>query len=109
VLYLAAVVLGGSGNKVGVMLGAFIVSYLPDRFTFLSGTTVHVFGVPLQLQKFLVFGLALIVLMIFRPQGLLGARLRLLARGRQAYQRLVGRPEQLSSDSALTSAEQEAV
>jgi branched-chain amino acid transport system permease protein len=46
--------------------------------------------------------------MIFRPQGLLGARLRLLARGREAYQRLVGRPEQLSSDSALTS-EQEAV
>jgi branched-chain amino acid transport system permease protein len=108
VLYLAAVVLGGSGNKVGVMLGAFIVSYIPDRFTFLSGTDVHVFGLTLHLQKFLVFGLALIVLMIFRPQGLLGARLRLLARGRQAYQRLVGRPEQLSSDSALTS-EQEAV
>jgi branched-chain amino acid transport system permease protein len=108
VLYLAAVVLGGSGNKVGVMLGAFIVSYVPDRFTFLSGTDIHVFGVALHLQKFLVFGLALIVLMIFRPQGLLGARLRLLARGREAYQRLVGRPEQLSSDSALTS-EQEAV
>ncbi|HYS34438.1 MAG TPA: branched-chain amino acid ABC transporter permease [Pseudonocardiaceae bacterium] len=108
VLYLAAVVLGGSGNKVGVMLGAFIVSYLPNRFTFLSGTTIHVFHLSLQLQKYLVFGLALIVLMIFRPQGLLGARLRLLARGREAYQRLVGRPEQLSSDSALTS-EQEAV
>jgi branched-chain amino acid transport system permease protein len=108
VLYLAAVVLGGSGNKVGVMLGAFIVSYIPDRFTFLSGTDIHVFHLTLHLQKFLVFGLALIVLMIFRPQGLLGARLRLLARGRQAYQRLVGRPEQLSSDSALTS-EQEAV
>jgi branched-chain amino acid transport system permease protein len=40
--------------------------------------------------------------MIFRPQGLLGARLRLLARGRDAYLRLVGRPEVLSSDSALT-------
>lgn len=91
VLYLAAVILGGSGNKVGVMLGAFIVSYIPDRFNNLGS------------QKYLVFGVALIVLMIFRPQGLLGARQRLLARGRQAYQRLVGRPEQLSSDSALTS------
>ena len=108
VLYLAAVVLGGSGNKVGVMLGAFIVSYLPNRFTFLSGTTVQIGKLALHLQQYLVFGLALIVLMIFRPQGLLGARLRLLANGRQAYQRLVGRPEQLSSDSALTS-EQEAV
>ena len=44
---------------------------------------------------------ALIVLMIFRPQGLLGARQRLLANGRTAYLKLVGRPEQISSDSAL--------
>jgi branched-chain amino acid transport system permease protein len=108
VLYLAAVVLGGSGNKVGVMLGAFLVSYIPDRFTFLSGSDLHIGHLTLHLQKFLVFGVALLVLMIFRPQGLLGARLRLLARGREAYQRLVGRPEQLSSDSALT-ADQEAV
>jgi branched-chain amino acid transport system permease protein len=90
VLYLCAVILGGSGNKVGVMIGAFIVSYIPDRFNFLGS------------QKYLVFGVALIVLMIFRPQGLLGARQRLLARGRTAYLRLVGKPEQLSSDSALT-------
>jgi branched-chain amino acid transport system permease protein len=89
VLYLAAVILGGSGNKVGVMLGAFIVSYIPDRFNGLGS------------QKYLVFGIALIVLMIFRPQGLLGARQRLLAKGRTAYLALIGRPEQLSSDSAL--------
>jgi branched-chain amino acid transport system permease protein len=89
VLYLAAVILGGSGNKVGVMIGAFIVAYIPLRFNGLGA------------QKYLVFGVALIILMIFRPQGILGARQRLLARGRQAYQRLIGRPEQLSSDSAL--------
>jgi branched-chain amino acid transport system permease protein len=89
VLYLAAVILGGSGNKVGVMIGAFLVAYIPFRFNGLGA------------QKYLVFGLALIILMIFRPQGILGARQRLLARGRQAYQRLIGRPEQLSSDSAL--------
>jgi branched-chain amino acid transport system permease protein len=89
VLYLAAVILGGSGNKVGVMLGAFVVAYLPLRFTFLGP------------RKYLVFGIALIVLMIFRPQGLLGARQRLLSRGREAYQKLVGRGEVLSSDSAL--------
>ena len=34
--------------------------------------------------------LALIVLMIFRPQGLLGMRQHLLANGRQAYQKLFG-------------------
>ncbi len=89
VLFLAAVVLGGSGNKVGVLLGGFVVSYLPDRFTALAD------------YKYLIFGVALIILMIFRPQGLLGARQRLLGYGRQAYQRLVGRPEQISSDSSM--------
>jgi branched-chain amino acid transport system permease protein len=90
ILFVAAVVLGGSGNKVGVLLGAVVISYLPDR---------------LQLApeyRFLMFGVALIVLMIFRPQGLLGARQRLLARGRQAYVRLVGRPEEVGTESALT-------
>jgi branched-chain amino acid transport system permease protein len=89
VLYLAAVILGGSGNKVGVMIGAFVVAYFPLRFNSLGA------------HRFFWFGLVLIILMIFRPQGILGARQRLLARGRQAYQRLIGRPEQLSSDSAL--------
>ncbi|GEL24752.1 high-affinity branched-chain amino acid ABC transporter (LivM) [Pseudonocardia sulfidoxydans NBRC 16205] len=89
VLFLAAVVLGGSGNKVGVVLGAFVVSYIPNRF------------VELAAYKYLIFGVALIILMMFRPQGLLGARQRLLAYGRQAYMRLVGRPEQVSADSSL--------
>jgi branched-chain amino acid transport system permease protein len=83
------VVLGGSGNKVGVILGAFIIVYIPDRFQVIAE------------YRFLIFGLAIIVLMIFRPQGLLGARQRLLTYGRQAYQRLIGRPEQISSESAL--------
>jgi branched-chain amino acid transport system permease protein len=89
VLFLAAVVLGGSGNKVGVLLGAFVIAYVPLRFQEIAQ------------YKYLIFGLALIVLMIFRPQGLLGARQRLLAYGREAYMRLVGRPEQVSSESAL--------
>jgi branched-chain amino acid transport system permease protein len=89
ILFLAAVVLGGSGNKVGVILGAFIIVYIPDRFQVIAE------------YRFLIFGLAIIVLMIFRPQGLLGARQRLLTYGRRAYQRLIGRPEQISSESAL--------
>ncbi|NIH80940.1 branched-chain amino acid ABC transporter permease [Amycolatopsis viridis] len=88
-LFLAAVVLGGAGNKVGVLLGAIVVAYLPLRFVQLAD------------YNYLIFGIALIILMIFRPQGLLGARQRLLARGRQAYHRLLGRGEQISGDSAL--------
>jgi branched-chain amino acid transport system permease protein len=91
ILFLAAVVLGGSGNKVGVILGAFIIVYIPDRFQVIAE------------YRFLIFGLAIIVLMIFRPQGLLGARQRLLTYGRQAYKRLLGKPEQVSSESALKS------
>ena len=90
ILFVAAVVLGGSGNKLGVLLGAVVISYLPDRFQLAPQF------------RYLIFGIALIVLMIFRPQGLLGARQRLLARGRRAYQRLVGRPEQVGTESALT-------
>ncbi|MBN6038541.1 branched-chain amino acid ABC transporter permease [Amycolatopsis sp. 195334CR] len=88
-LFLAAVILGGSGNKVGVILGAVVVAYVPLRFLVIAE------------YKFLIFGLALIVLMIFRPQGLLGARQRLLTYGRLAYQRLLGKGEQVSSDTAL--------
>ncbi len=64
VLILAAVVLGGSGNLPGVMLGAFLVAWLPERFR------------SLQNYRFLIFGAALVALMIFRPQGLLPSRRR---------------------------------
>lgn len=73
-LFLVAVVLGGQGNKLGVIFGAFIIVYLPNR---LLG--VHLFGVNLGDLKYLFFGLALVVLMIFRPQGLFPVRQQLLA------------------------------
>jgi branched-chain amino acid transport system permease protein len=91
ILFLAAVVLGGSGNKVGVMVGGFLISYIPDRFTNIAE------------YKFLIFGIALIALMLFRPQGLLGARQRLLTYGRQAYQALTGGPERLDTGAGAMS------
>jgi branched-chain amino acid transport system permease protein len=59
ILFLAAVVLGGLGNKWGAVLGGFAVAYLPERFRFIED------------KRFVVFGLVLILMMIFRPQGLL--------------------------------------
>jgi branched-chain amino acid transport system permease protein len=82
-LFLVAVVLGGQGNKLGVIFGAFIIVYLPNR---LLG--VHLFGVNLGDLKYLFFGLALVVLMIFRPQGLFPVRQQLLAYGRSAHKLL---------------------
>ncbi len=78
-LFLAAVVLGGQGNKLGVIFGAFVIVYLPNR---LLG--VEVMGVNLGDLKYLFFGLALVVLMIFRPQGLFPVRQQLLTYGQYA-------------------------
>lgn len=84
-LFLCAVVLGGQGNKLGVVFGAFIIVYLPNR---LLG--VHLFGINLGDLKYLFFGMALVVLMIFRPQGLFPARQKLLAYGKSARELLRG-------------------
>ncbi|TYK47783.1 branched-chain amino acid ABC transporter permease [Actinomadura decatromicini] len=63
-LILAGVVLGGSGNIPGVMLGAAVLAWLPERFRFLSD------------YRMLIFGAALVVMMIFRPEGLWPSRQR---------------------------------
>ncbi|MFL6127589.1 MAG: branched-chain amino acid ABC transporter permease [Mycobacteriales bacterium] len=61
---LAAVVLGGSGNIPGVMLGAFLIAWLPERFR------------QLQDYRVLAFGAVLVLMMILRPEGLLPSRRR---------------------------------
>ena len=59
---LAMVILGGMGSVLGVIVGAAIIVALPEVFRDLS------------VYRLLGFGLMLMVLMIFRPQGLLPAR-----------------------------------
>ena len=56
--------LAGSGSLVGVILGAFVVAYLPERFRGFAEYRV------------MIFGAALVAMMIFRPQGLLPSRRR---------------------------------
>lgn len=63
ILFLAAVVLGGPGNMPGVILGAFLVSYVPERLRFLNTT------------RYFWFGVVLVVFMIVRPQGIWPRRL----------------------------------
>jgi branched-chain amino acid transport system permease protein len=89
-LFLCAVVLGGQGNKLGVVFGAFIIVYLPNR---LLG--VEFLGINLGDLKYLFFGMALVALMIFRPQGLFPARQQLLAYGKAAREFL--RPSEKES------------
>ncbi|MCZ9881343.1 branched-chain amino acid ABC transporter permease [Arthrobacter sp. B2a2-09] len=78
ILFVAAVVMGGTGNKVGAVLGGSLVAYIPLRFTAIAEF------------KYLIFGAALVIIMIFRPGGLLPARQSLLAYGRLAYNKLKG-------------------
>jgi branched-chain amino acid transport system permease protein len=63
-LILCAVVLGGSGNLVGVIVGAFVIAWLPERF---RGFAEY---------RMLVFGAALVIMMIVRPEGLIPSRRR---------------------------------
>ena len=77
ILFLAAVVVGGQGNRWGVILGAIVVSYFPERFRDFADFRV------------LVFGLALMLLAIFRPQGLLPPRRTLRAKRADARQHVL--------------------
>ncbi len=61
---LAGVVLGGAGHIPGVVLGAFLVAWIPEVA---RGAAEY---------RVLAFGAALVILMIFRPQGLWPSRLR---------------------------------
>ena len=63
-LFVAMVVIGGSGNIYGVLLGAFLLTYLPERFR------------EFQEWRPFAFGVALVVVMILRPQGLVPSRRR---------------------------------
>ena len=60
VMVLAMIVLGGLGNIAGVLLGALILSLLPE---FLRGFDIY---------RMLLFGIAMIAMMLVRPQGILG-------------------------------------
>lgn len=61
-LFVAAVIIGGAGNRWGAIVGGALVAYLPERFRGLSD------------WRLLIFGVALMVIVAFRPQGLLPPR-----------------------------------
>jgi branched-chain amino acid transport system permease protein len=60
--YLIFVVLGGMGSMTGSILSAYVLTFLQEELRFL------------QNYRMVVYPLILILVMIFRPQGLLGTR-----------------------------------
>ncbi len=79
VMILCMVVLGGMGNIAGVVLGAVLLSVLPEALRGLGGLQEFLFGkvwVDPSNLRLLVFGIALVLMMLLRPEGLLPARAR---------------------------------
>ncbi|MET7282525.1 branched-chain amino acid ABC transporter permease [Kribbella sp. NPDC005582] len=63
---LAAIVLGGMGTIAGVLLGATILKLLPEKLRFFSE------------YRLLLFGITLVLMMRFRPEGLVASKRRQL-------------------------------
>lgn len=66
------VVLGGIGNTRGAILGAFIIAFL-QRFTQIVAIQLNMAGIALEFNyvRFIMFGIILLLMMRYRPQGLL--------------------------------------
>src|SRR5450830_1752390 len=89
VMVLSMVVLGGMGNVWGVVLGAVLLSFVPEllRYT-VEPVQKSLFGrtiIEPEVIRMLLFGLALVLMMLYRPAGLLPSAVR---------KRELGKPEE---------------
>jgi branched-chain amino acid transport system permease protein len=80
IMVVAMVVLGGMGNIWGVVLGALLLSFVPEilRWT-VEPLQRALFGrmlVEPEVIRMLIFGLALVLVMLYRPAGLLPSAFR---------------------------------
>ena len=80
IMVVSMVVLGGMGNIWGVILGAVLLSFVPEilRWT-VEPLQQALFGrmlVEPEVIRMLLFGLALVLIMLFRPAGLLPSAVR---------------------------------
>ncbi|MEI7967744.1 MAG: ABC transporter ATP-binding protein [Betaproteobacteria bacterium] len=80
IMVLAMVVLGGMGNIWGVILGAILLSFVPEllRYT-VEPFQKAVFGrlvIEPEVIRMLLFGLALVLMMLYRPAGLWPSKTR---------------------------------
>jgi branched-chain amino acid transport system permease protein len=87
---LAAIVLGGMGTIAGVLLGATILKLLPEKLRFFSE------------YRLLFFGLLLILMMRFRPEGLVPSRRRQLEFHEEDEELAVAVEEELAEEVAAS-------
>jgi len=60
------IVLGGMGSITGAVLGAIVITILPELLRQLPGNLIH--------YRLVIYSALLIVIMLTRPQGVMGAR-----------------------------------
>jgi len=79
ILVVCMIVLGGMGHIPGVLLGAALLTITPEALRYLGdlqrAILGHVVVDPTDLRM-LLFGVALVAMMLFRPSGLMPSRLR---------------------------------
>ena len=74
IFVLCMVILGGMGNVWGVALGGFVLAYVNYQGLFAAGHTFNsVAGANVDISKYsyLIYGVAIVTFMLFRPEGLL--------------------------------------
>jgi branched-chain amino acid transport system permease protein len=80
IMVVSMVVLGGMGNIWGVILGAVLLSFTPEILRWTVEPAQHaLFGrtvIEPEVIRMLLFGLALVLVMLFRPAGLLPSAVR---------------------------------
>jgi branched-chain amino acid transport system permease protein len=67
IFILSIIIIGGTGNTVGPLLGAVLLLFLPEALRFLGMPDAFAANL-----RRIIYGLAIIVMLRFRPQGLLG-------------------------------------
>lgn len=67
VLMISIIILGGLANNRGALLGAFIIVLLPELLRFVGFPS----DIAAQMRQ-VIYGLMLVLLMIYRPQGMIG-------------------------------------
>jgi len=70
VLLMAMVIIGGTGTLLGPIVGTILLMLLPSLFSYLS----FVPSTDIGLVQQIAYGAAMVLLMIFRPGGIVGVR-----------------------------------
>jgi branched-chain amino acid transport system permease protein len=67
ILMISIIILGGLANNKGAILGALILVILPEALRFVGFPS----DIAAQMRQ-VIYGLMLVLLMIYRPQGMIG-------------------------------------